>query len=213
MSNNPLFQQCVKALLEGEILCQYRHEALTNYLSEQANLDRVDAYLEPLNRQVRQTSSKDAWLCAYIHLDSEEAKANVRAEFSEVVNHMEALVHWLRLAKNADSHGMVIAPGDHITQSKLLASLENAQDLCRSLDALTEKGLFKSSASKTEAKLAAVLNKLAEMGYLKKLSGSGTVYQATGKWSWLYDTLSFIQRHEGIEAADESSDVDQVEAF
>lgn len=213
MSSNPLFQQCVKSLLEGEIICHYRHGGLASYLSDQDNLDKVNAYLSPLNRQVRQTSSEDAWLCAYIDLNNEEAKANVKVTFGEVVNHMEALVQWLRLAKRSTSNGMVIEPGDTIAQSDMLSSIENAHELSRSLDSLTEKGLFKSSASKIEAKLSAVMHKLVDMGYFKKTAKNGTVYQATGKWSWLYDTLDFIQRHEDIEAVDEPSNAFQMEAF
>jgi hypothetical protein len=42
------------------------------------------------------------------------------------------------------------------------------------------------------------MTKLVDDGYLKQVGTSGSVYQATAKWSWLYDLMSFIQTHEGI---------------
>jgi len=46
------------------------------------------------------------------------------------------------------------------------------------------------------------MTNLEKAGYLKSHGTTGSVYRATGKWSWLYDVMTFIETHEGIQTSD-----------
>lgn len=203
VSGNTLFEQVVTALLEGEILCAVRYESLHNYLAIPGNVDKVNEYLSRLNRRARMTGSQDAWLCAYIDLDTPGARESVRQQFNEVANHLEALVGWLRLSRNAGTHDRPLIPGDYISEADLLKKIEQAPDLAQSLATITERGMFKSQNSTAKGQLGHIMTRLVEHGYLDRQSGTGTVYKATGKWSWLYDVMGFIQQHEQLETEPE----------
>lgn len=198
MSSNPLFERTVTALLAGEILCEYRHEDLVTYLLVPDNQERVSDFLNQLNRTLRQTSSRDAWVCAYQDLTVLEAREGIRQQFREVANHLESLVAFLRLVMNVETNDRPIAPGEHLSEGKLIEQISGTPTLEEKLRALTEKRLFATKKPDVAGRIRSVMETLVNKGYLVRFGTSGTVYQATGKFSWLYDMMSFIQRHEGI---------------
>ncbi|MDP4533501.1 hypothetical protein Q9252_15250 [Marinobacter salarius] len=200
MSNNPLFERTVTALLGGEVLCEYRHEDLVTYLSIPDNQARVEQFLNQMNRKLRQTNTRDAWVCAYQDLSSSGAKESVRHQFKEVANHLEALVQFLRLVMHVETGDRPVFPGDHISEGKLIQEISSTPTLEEKLRSLTEKRLFYTKNQDVAKRVRAVMEALVKEGYLVRFGTAGTVYQATGKWSWLYDMMSFIQTHEGISA-------------
>ena len=64
--------------------------------------------------------------------------------------------------------------------------------------------MFHTKRSDSAGQIRAVLSSLEKMGYLKPIGTSGSLFRATGRWSWLYDAMTFIQTHEGIQGSDEA---------
>lgn len=207
MPSNPLFERTVTALLAGEVLCEYRHEDLVTYLLTSDNQERVSDFLSQLNRTLRQTSSRDAWVCAYRDLSLPEAREGVRQQFREVANHLESLVGFLRLVMNVETKDRPIAPGEHLYESRLIEQIAGTPTLEDKLRSLTEKRLFATKKQDVAGRIRSIMETLVSKGYLVRFGTSGNVYQATGKFTWLYDMMSFIQTHEGIptEAVDEDN--------
>lgn len=198
MPFNPLFEQTVTALLKGEIICEYSNEDLYTYLQTHNNQERVSSFLDQLNRKLRQTSNCDAWVCAYQDLLTPEAREAVRQQFREVANHLEALVQFLRLVMNVETRDRPLTPGEHLSEGKLIERISGVPTLEEKLRSLTEKKMFFTRKSDVASRIRTVTENLLDKGYLVRFGTSGTVYQATGKWSWLYDMMGFIQTHEGI---------------
>jgi hypothetical protein len=198
MQTNPLFEQTVTALLGGDIICEYGASDLYNYLALPNHQQQVAGFLEQMNRTLRQTSNHDAWLCAYSDLNAPEAKAAVRQQFREATMHMEALVQFLRIQMMVEASQRPIAPGEQIREGQLLERISSVPSLEAKLRSLTTKQPFKTTRTDSAGQIRTVMTKLVEDGYLKQVGTSGSVYQATAKWSWLYDLMSFIQTHEGI---------------
>ncbi len=207
MPNNPLFERTVTSLLAGEVLCEYRHEDLVTYLMIPNNQDRVTHFLSQINRTLRQTSSRDGWVCAYQDLSEPSAREGVRHQFREVANHLEALVQFLRLVMNVETRDRPLVPGDHLSEGKLIELISSTPTLEEKLRSLTEKRLFATKKQDVASRVRSITDSLATKGYLVRFGSSGTIYQATGKWSWLYDMMSFIQTHESIpvEAVDDDN--------
>lgn len=206
MPSNPLFERAVTALLEGQIVCEYSHDDLYNYLLLPEHQQKVDGFLNQLNRTLRQTSAQDAWVCAYLDLADPDARDAIRLQFKEVANNLEALVNFLRLVMTLESGERPITPGERLSEGAMLERITNVPSLETKLRSLTEKAFFKSKRSDSAGQLRAVMTKLTEAGYLKPIGTSGSLYRATGKFSWLYDAMTFIASHEGIRDDDEADD-------
>lgn len=198
MANNPLFDRTVTALLAGEVLCEYRHEDLVTYLMLGDNQQRVTGFLNQINRTLRQTGSRDAWVCSYLDMGDANAKEGVRQQFKEVANHLEALVQFLRLIMSVETKDRPIVPGDHLSEGKLIEQIASTPTLDEKLRSLTEKRMFATKKQDVASRVRSVMETLVHKGYLIRFGSSGTVYQATGRWSFLYDMMSFIQTHENI---------------
>ncbi|OZC35134.1 hypothetical protein B9Q17_06440 [Marinobacter vinifirmus] len=198
MQNNPLFEQTVTALLGGKIICEYNYSDLYNYLSLPNHQQKVADFLQQMNRTLRQTSSHDAWLCAYNELNTPDAQAAVRQQFRDATMHFEALVQFLRLHMMVEASQRPIAPGEEVREGQLLERISSAPSLEAKLRSLTTKQPFKTTRTDSAGQIRMVMTRLVEDGYLKQVGTSGSVYQATAKWSWLYDLMTFIKTHEGI---------------
>jgi hypothetical protein len=198
MLNNPLFERTVTALMAGEVICEYRYEDLYTYLLQESNQQRVRDFLEQINRVVRQTGSRDAWVCAYYDLNSPDAKEGVRQQFREVANHLEALVQFLRLVMSVETSDRPVSPGEKLTEGRLIEQISGVPSLEERLRSLTEKRLFATKKQDVPGRIRSIMETLVAKGYLVRFGSSGAEYQATGKWSWLYDVMDFIQAHEGI---------------
>jgi len=83
-----------------------------------------------------------------------------------------------------------------LNKSTILGSIEQTPSHFEALKQLARTSYFKSNASDASGLVKAVLSKLVDAGYLVPVGRGGTQYQATAKWSWLYDVMAFIESHE-----------------
>ncbi|MCK7546153.1 hypothetical protein MLC59_18505 [Marinobacter bryozoorum] len=210
MPSNPLFEQTVTALMAGEVICEYRFPDCYTYLLKTEHRQRVADFLDQINRTLRTTSSRDTWVCAYQDLSAPEAKEAVRQQFREVANHLEAFVQFLRLVMNIETTDRPIAPGDHLKEGRMIDRVSNVPTLADKLRSLSEKKPFQNKRSDVAGRIRAVLDALVVKGYLVRFGTSGSVYQATGKWTWMYDVMTFIQTHEGIHAGTGDDEEEQL---
>lgn len=198
MSYNPVFESAFRLLLAGEIICEHRYPEEHNILQFEEYLSRMNLTLEMLNRQVRSTQDRSAFLLAYSDSSNPKAREAIKSEFSLVVNQIEPLVKWLRLVMDVTGSERPIVPGEIVSESEMQTHIEQVPTLESKLDALVKSGLFLSRHAESKGRLSSVMTKLVDEGYLVKIGTAGTRYRATGKWSWLYDVMAFIKTHENL---------------
>lgn len=202
--SSPLFERTVTALLQERVICEVSDDELYNYLLMPGNQDAVNRFLGQINRTLRQTSARDAFVCAYLDISDAGTKEAVRQQFRDVANNLEAFVQFLRLVMMLEANDRPVLPGDKLSEGHILDRIAAAPALESRLRSLAEKKVFQTKRSDSAGQIRAVLSSLEKMGYLKPIGTSGSLYRATGRWSWLYDAMTFIQTHEGIQGAEEA---------
>lgn len=202
MSSNPTFESAYALLLKGEIICEHRFPHEFNVLRMEDNVQRINLMLSPLNRRVRTTQDNASYLMAYIDPGASNARASIKAQFSTVINQIEPLIKWLRLVMDVSGSERPIVPGEVVSESTMQTHIEQVPSLEAKLASLVSNGMFNSRQSASKGQLSHVMNKLVEEGYLMKVGSAGTQFRATGKWSWLYDTMAFISAHEDMPEPD-----------
>lgn len=207
--SSPLFERTVTALLREQVICEVSDDELYNYLLVPANQEATNRFLGQINRTLRQTSAQDAFVCAYLDISDAETKDAVRQQFKEVANNLEAFVQFLRLVMMVEASDRPVQPGDKLSEGAILDRISAAPALESKLRSLAEKRVFQTKRSDAAGQIRAVLSSLDKMGYLKAIGTSGSLYRATGRWSWLYDAMTFIQAHEGIQQ-DEDTESEQM---
>lgn len=198
MSSNPTFESAFALLMAGEIVCEHRYPQEFNLLGMEDQVQRMNFMLAPLNRRVRTTQDNASYLMAYIDPGASSARVAIKSQFSRVINHIEPLVKWLRLVMDVSGSERPIVPGEVISESKMQTHIEQVPALEAKLESLVKSGLFSSRQSDSKGRLSYVMGKLVDEGYLTRIGSAGSQYRATGKWSWLYDTMSFISVHEDL---------------
>ena len=198
-SYDPMFSSVLQSLLSGCFICEVSNEKLYSYLSSTLVQDRVNQYLIQIDRELAKTSDEKAFFCAFSDVQSDEVQKIIRAQFKEVGNHLESFVRWIRLIVSINPAGIPISAGEVLNKSTILSSIEQTPSHFEALKQLARTSYFKSNASDVSGLVKAVLTKLVDSGYLVAVGRGGVQFQATAKWSWLYDVMAFIESHECLD--------------
>jgi hypothetical protein len=196
-----IFERVTTLLLSGKVICPIKYEDEYNWLGygNGINIDDVNQFLQRLNRTTRSTNEKDGYFCAYLDQTVDSASTDIRKFFSEAINDLAPLVHWLSLVQSVTGSDRPLRSGDQLSESELLSAIESVPDYEARLMKVTDTGAFKAQANESKRRLSTLLSKLVEKDYLIKFGSTGSLYKATAKWSMLYDMLDFISSHEGID--------------
>lgn len=211
MTTENQFSRIVEYLLAGGFICEYSDELAYEYLSADTRRSDIDSYLRKIGRCLFATEGSVAFYAAYTSIDSNDRRQDVRSQFRETINSLEPLCRWLRLLASTLQSETTLQPGDVLRQGELLNALGEAPALSEDLAGLCRSGLFYSKKLATSEQLEVVLAKLVDQGYLLRNTATGSLFTATGKWSYLYDVLEFIHTHETISAEDDESKEEQVD--
>ena len=199
-----IFSLTAQLLLEQKMICEVSHDTYFDWLNNPTHQEKMDLFLAQLDRKLVKTSDGQAYFCGYLDASAPDANREIRSQFKDATSHLGTLVKWLNLVMSSSPSGSPLSPGDPLYESDLLRSIENSP---AQLDALTEiarSPFVNSKATDGRGRIRAVLMRLKEQDYLVTIGNSGSQFRATGKWSWLYDVMAFIQSHEGLEEEPQS---------
>jgi hypothetical protein len=202
-ADSNIFSALIEKLLAGDVVCAITVEPLYKYLQDQNQQQDVDVYLRRIGRMLRCTQDGSGYFAAYRNIADASVKQQIKQRFSEVINDLEPMIRWLRLATTVKKSEAALQPGDTLRGSDLLEAIENAPALVEELDRLSRSRLFKNSSTGAKKQLDSILRKLCDTGYLVTRGVSGSVFVATGKWARLYDELQFISAHEQLDAEED----------
>lgn len=201
MSHDVLFRECVERLLKGGSICPFATPDLYNYLKRADLYRQVEDYIAVIDRALVWTNDRSAIYAVYRDVSDSSTRAIVRNHFERLSRDWEALLRWLRLVRHAGDTGRPLCAGDTLKESDLLAAIESSSNLQEDLESVAMGLGLKGKSSDPRQRLGALLDRLEKEGYLQKIGQSGMIYQATGRWSILYDQLEFIAQQEGILSA------------
>jgi hypothetical protein len=193
------------SLLQGRFICKHTAPAAFLFLSDETNFMAVHQYLSRMGIGLRRSADGEVVYAAYLDADSQERRTAISQQFRETINYIEPLVGWLGLVMACQHSTTTISPGDVIKEGALLSSIECAPALVDELSRLSSMSYFKVRTPSTKAQLSKMLEVLCEHGYLAAEQAKGSVYVATGKWSYFYEVMAFIAEHEHIDVAPEAT--------
>ena len=211
MTTENQFSRIVEHLMSGGFICEYSDELAYEYLAVDTRRSDIDSYLRKIGRCLYTTEGSVAFYAAYTSIDSNDRRQDVRSQFRETINSLEPLCRWLRLLASTLQSEATLQPGDILRQGELLNALGEAPALSEDLAGLCRSGLFYSKKLSTSEQLEVILAKLVDQGYLLRNTATGSLFTATGKWSYLYDVLEFIHSHETISTEEDKPAEEQVD--
>lgn len=191
------------SLLKGGFICRHSADAAFHYLSDEANFLDMHRYLSRMGMGLRRTDDGEAIYAAYLDADSSDRRTAISKQFRQTINSLSPLVKWLQLVMACLGSSSTIAQGDVVKEGALLSSIEGAPALTAELNRISAMPPFSVKVTAPKLQLSKVMQMLVEMGYLKRAQEKGSVYVATGKWSYFYEVLDFIAEHEHIDVLPE----------
>jgi hypothetical protein len=192
-----MFKHVAEALLSGHFICPTAYPDAFEYLSQPANADKINAFLQPLERELLNLDG-ELFYAAYTVVDDSN-RAAIRDAFSETRSQLRPVVEWMDMVMTALGQDMPIRARDEIRLHQLLQAIEHEPSLSEQLNRLTQLTLFKTSKTAIAEQLSWVLQKLEQSGYLARPNAQASVYIATGKINYLHRIIAFLNDAENLE--------------
>jgi hypothetical protein len=207
-----MFENTVKRLLQGEFICEVSADESFRYLKQAEHHREVEAFLDKLGYALASTANHLAYYAAYRRIDG-EARSEIRRIFQTFRVELQPVVEWLDMMMQCQQQDASLSPGDTLSFSGLLKTIENNQALADRLQSFARFKDFLSTDDSTKGRLEKLLKTLSNWGYLHLVSRDTLVYQVTGKLDYFYQALQFIQEHEELPLEQQEDEAQQGDLF
>jgi hypothetical protein len=192
-----MFKQVVETLLGGHFICPTAFPDAYAYLSQPHNADKINAFLQPLERELLNLDG-ELFFAAYTVIDDEN-RSVIREVFSETRSQLRPVVEWMDMVMTALGQDMPIRARDEIRLHQLLQVIEHEPSLAEQLNRLTQLSMFKTTKAVISEQLSWVLQKLEQTGFLVRPNAQASVYIATGKINYLHKLIAFLNDAENLD--------------
>jgi hypothetical protein len=187
----------IEQLLKGEFICRISNEDGWRALKNAATRDRVETYLNQINRTIASAGEGEVFFCGYLQLGDAERRV-ISSQFKDICSALIPLVEWLVLVQEASGQDAALSEGVPIRLTDLQGRIEDTPAFREQLNKLSQYRLFGSSSSNVDGQIKLVFKRLVELGYLAKPNSEKQIYIATGKIDYLYEVIRFIDETEGL---------------
>ncbi|PIW58775.1 MAG: hypothetical protein COW15_20720 [Shewanella sp. CG12_big_fil_rev_8_21_14_0_65_47_15] len=187
----------IELLLKGEFICRTTNEEGWRALKNNSTRERVEAYLNQINRTVASAAEGDVFFCGYLQLGDAERKV-ISSQFKDICQALIPLVEWLVLVQEASGQDAPLSEGAPVRLTELQSRIEDTPAFREQLAKLSQYRLFGSTSTNSDAQIKLVFKRLVELGYLVRPNVEKQIYIATGKLDYLYEVIRFIDETEGL---------------
>lgn len=187
----------IELLLKGEFICRTTNEEGWRALKNSSTRERVEAYLNQINRTVASAAEGDVFFCGYLQLGDAERKV-ISSQFKDICQALIPLVEWLVLVQEASGQDAPLSEGAPVRLTELQSRIEDTPAFREQLAKLSQYRLFGSTSTNSDAQIKLVFKRLVELGYLVRPNVEKQIYIATGKLDYLYEVIRFIDETEGL---------------
>ncbi|MGL5047804.1 MAG: hypothetical protein ACRC6S_09710 [Shewanella sp.] len=187
----------IELLLKGEFICRTTNEEGWRALKNNSTRERVETYLNQINRTVASAAEGDVFFCGYLQLGDAERKV-ISSQFKDICQALIPLVEWLVLVQEASGQDAPLSEGAPVRLIELQSRIEDTPAFREQLAKLSQYRLFGSTSTNSDAQIKLVFKRLVELGYLVRPNVEKQIYIATGKLDYLYEVIRFIDETEGL---------------
>jgi hypothetical protein len=205
-----MFATVCHLLLDNKMICPHSQAGAFDYLSIDRQRERIDDHMFRMAFRVVFTNDRQAFYLSHLDPSLPKLATALKGQFRLVVNDLEVIVQWLRLAMSAGATGRPITAGEVLSESDLLASITHSNAQLQTLVDIASARFVGSKSKDAKGMLSATIKRLTEAGYFVPAGATGIQHRATGKWSWLYDVMAFIQVHEALPDDDDAEQMELV---
>lgn len=193
-----MFKTTIEQLLTGQIICETAYPDQYLYLKVTDNRQRVEVFLDNLDRNLTYLESAEAFYCTFQEVDESNNSA-LLSLFSEVRSSFRPMVEFLELLLRASQTDLPIHAKSIVNINDLFEPFEHDHTLRQQLAHLSNIKPFKTNKQETREQLAFIFSKLEEMGYFVRKNSGSSRYFATARFDLIYLFIEFLNDAEQLQ--------------
>lgn len=187
----------VEYLLQGNFVCAVTQETFYRQLQDDAVLEKVNAYLRPLNRYVAFSDDKSVAYLAWWQLN-ETVRGELEQHITQVHQSLLPLLEWVLLVQEVAGGDALITAGDILRQTDIIQRCEDNPSLRERLAKLAQDRFFNSNSQDVTLQVRQIFRRLLEHGYVIQPSRERHNFIATGKIDYLIELVRFLKDEESL---------------
>ncbi len=190
-----MFEKLIHELLRGEFICEYRFQALFEFLQNSEQRSDVEAWVERIGYRLSRLGEFGAFYLSYAHVDSEHRTA-IRQQFKEIKFTHGPRLQFLSLVQQAQQDDFLLSPGGLIDLSQLSERVGSNPKLMDDYHAMAPSLKGSSVTASLHDNLKRILDGMANDGYVALRNPEREIYMVTGKIAYLHEVCAFLLDHE-----------------
>jgi hypothetical protein len=185
-------QEPLKALMAGEFICPIAFPSAYRILESEAAQEEARQWLGNVGLELSRVGEDGPFFASYARADA-EARSRVREDFKRFRDKHEPAIRLLDAIRQAAGPSTMLAPGELLVASKLTTSINESTALARLLDEVTRLISGAKTTHTYAERVRRLLEHLEREGYLKRTDAPTETFVVTGKVSYLYELLQFLE--------------------
>jgi len=191
-------------LYAGHVICEISEPRFYKYLMEEDGLEAIEAQIDPLGMDIAVTTGGRAFYLVRKSGTPESRRAisgqarPLQEEFARVKSFADFIL------QITDADG-VLKMGSVVSATQISKAIEHSASLREAL--ITVSSSLATKGATDHAKITAILSKMKDMGYLRRISSEREEYDVTGRIDLFHDAIEHFLSHIGsVNLAVEVSD-------
>ena len=192
----------IERLLGGQFICPVTCPEFYRQLQDDAVIEAVNDYLQPLNRRVVFSADAGVAYLSWCHV-TPALRDDLGQHIGEVYHSLLPMLEWMLLVQEVLGRDGIVTAGDLLKQAEFVLRCEDNPGLRERLHKLARDRFFNSSADDVNQQLRQIFKRLEEHGYVMRPSRERQVFRVTGKLNYLVELVRFLKDEDNLPIDDE----------
>lgn len=191
----------LKLILAGEYICPVRYRDEFSILSDEAEQEEVNTWLEKLNMRLARLGEDGAFFMAPAYIGQREI-TQVKNELLKFRDEYGPAVLLLDFIRQTDAGRIFLSPGEYIALYQLDSAVSQSTMMETQLKGLLSVISNAAQRNTNHENLRRLMDQLVKDGYAILANKDSGTYQITGKIEQLYAVLQFLDENKVIPDAE-----------
>jgi hypothetical protein len=180
-------------------ICAYSHPKAFEFLTKPENLSKVNAALNPFDREIKHSKDDELFYVAPTSLSHKEDANELKTKFESIRDKIYLIVSFIELTIKGKQSSGALQPGQTLRYSSLLDEISKHEHLKDALIKTVRLISSKKASTDPKEQLELVFKDLVGAGILVVADRTSGIYQTTGMIAYIYKLIQKINDYEEVE--------------
>ncbi|MGN1394826.1 MAG: hypothetical protein ACI4V7_12480 [Succinivibrionaceae bacterium] len=200
-----MIKETIELLLQGEFICPITYHKSYEDLKDEESFKLINNILEPLGRYVANVPGSDVYYAAWKNIDDNNVRKQISKEFTTVRDLLRPTVEFILTIMDLNMQDYRPGPGFKISESETTSKIENNDFFKDRVSTILQIINKRKTTDPLPLQVKALFDYMKKNNILIEEEDGCRQFQLTGKISYIYAVIDYIDAHEHILSTEEKN--------